>query len=374
MKKILFYYSQLNIGGAEKSLIRLMNALSAEGNDVTLLCRYGNGKGEYLLDNKVQLIKLSTCVPQRWNSFSAIQNNIISILQRFWSIILLKLSNKVYDITLIGLQGLSPEFIYKCVNTNKIAVFIRNDISKMRGRERVIATLKKNVHKVDYYICVAGTVKESLIREIPELATKSRVIYNILNVDEMKRMMAIADAPFSNEKDNVFRIITVCRIVDKAKGIFRMVRICKILYDEGFKFRWYVVGDGQNLDDLRQLITENSLEKVMITPGRIDNPFGYYRDCNMVAMLSYYEGLCGVVNEAKMAGKPIVATMVSGIKEQLTHGVNGWIVENDEIAILEGMRYLLSHPSVIETITNDYYPDAILNDKVKIEKIKELLS
>ena len=37
MSRILVYYSQLNIGGAEKSLIRLMNAFVERGDDVYYL-------------------------------------------------------------------------------------------------------------------------------------------------------------------------------------------------------------------------------------------------------------------------------------------------------------------------------------------------
>lgn len=374
MKKFLFYYSQLNTGGAEKSLSRLMNALVEEGEDVTLLCRCGNGNGEYMLDKRVKKLCLSSYSPKKGCHISTLVNNAICLLQRLWMFFKLKMSSEEYDITFVGLQGLSPDYILRNIKTRKIAIFIRNDVSVMKERDRVLAILRKHVNRVDYYICVAETVKRSLIKEIPETDSKTMVIYNILNMDEMKHNLDIAEAPFINENKDIFRIVSVCRMVDKAKGLYRMLNICKRLKDEGLQFRWYIVGDGYDLDAFRKTISENGLDGIMITPGRLNNPFGYYRDCNLVAMLSYYEGLCGVVNEAKVAGKAIIATEVSGIREQLKHGINGWIVENDEAKIIEGIRYLLSHPEVIKSMSNHNYPEAILNDRLKLNEIENLVS
>ena len=373
MRKFLFYYSQLNTGGAEKSLSRLMNTLIEEGEEVTLLCRYGNGNGEYMLDKRVKKLCLSSYPPKKGYHILALVNNVICLLQRVWMLFKLKISGDEYDIAFVGLQGLSPDYILRNIKTNKIAIFIRNDVSVMKERDRVLSILRKYVDRVDYYICVAETVKRSLIKEIPEINSKAMVIYNILNVDEMKHNIDIAEAPFIDENKDIFRIVSVCRMVDKAKGLYRMLSVCKKLKDEGFQFKWYVVGDGCDLENFRKTISEKGLDGVMVAPGRMNNPFGYYRDCNLVAMLSYYEGLCGVVNEAKVAGKPVIATEVSGIREQLAHGVNGWIVENQEEAILEGFRYLLTHNEMIKKMENFIYPEEILNDKVKLNKIMELI-
>ena len=152
-----------------------------------------------------------------------------------------------------------------------------------------------------------------------------------------------------------------------------MVKVCRTLVDEGFEFRWYIVGDGPDLLALRQSIRDNHLEQEMITPGRVDNPFGYYRECDLVAMLSYYEGLCGVVNEAKVAGKAIIATEVSGVREQLEHGVNGWVVNNDLEHILDGLRYLLSNKDVVRSLSNYTYPEVILSDAKKMQEFRQLI-
>lgn len=372
MKEILFYYSQLNIGGAEKSLIRLMNALVLKRVHVTLILRYGGGTGEYLLDKKVDVIHVSNKTPLHNKTLPSIMRNVICLIQRIISTIKLKSSRKRYDIAFIGLQGLSPSLVLNNIHVSKVAWFIRSDISLAKKKERIVNTIKSFQQSIDYFVCVADTVRESLIREVPEVKDKAIVRYNILDVEEMKKNIQIAPNPFTNEACDVFRIVSVCRISDASKGVFRMADVCKKLKEDGYKFKWYIVGDGPDLPQLKTHIQKCGLSEVMITPGRVDNPFGYYRDCDLVAMLSYYEGLCGVVNEAKVVGKPIIATIVSGVKEQLTHGVNGWIVDNNETSIYEGLKLLLSDNVKLNNITNDIYPDAILNDERKIKEILKL--
>lgn len=371
MRKILFYYSQLNIGGAEKSLIRLMNAFVSKGDKVTYLGRFSGGTGEYLLDDVIQKFWLSKEL-KRGNKLKFYASLLRCLFQRIYA--RLKMHNwPKYDIAFIGLQGLSPEIIVNCLNAKKVCIFIRTDLSVTARKQQVIANLKKYLNSIDYFICVAETVKDSLVKEMPDAADKAVVIYNILSVKDMLQKISTAPNPFQDETDSTFRIVTVCRISDKSKGIFRMVNVCRRLVNEGYTFRWYIVGDGADLSALRTAISDAGLESVMITSGKIDNPFGYYRECNLVAMLSYYEGLCGVVNEAKISGKAIIATKVSGINEQIQHGINGWIVDNDEEKILEGMRYLLENKEITNSLSNTIYPEVLTDDTAKIEKLYKLI-
>lgn len=371
MRQILFYYSQLNIGGAENSLIRLMNAFVSKGDKVTYLGRFSGGTAEHLLDNRVHKLWLSNQL-NKSNKVKYLISLIKCWIERRGTAFKVNKLSK-FDIAFIGLHGLSPKFVINSIDASKVCIFIRNDLSILARKQEVIDNLKRYFKKIDYFICVAETVKESLIKEIPEAASKAVVIYNILSVRDMQQKLCAALNPFKDEADSIFRIVTVCRISDKAKAIFRMVRICRKLVDEGYKFRWYIIGDGADFTALRQAISEARLDGIMITPGKIDNPFGYYRECNLVAMLSYYEGLCGVVNETKVSGKAIIATKVSGIYEQIQHGVNGWIVDNDEEKIIEGMRYLLGNKDVIQSLTNTIYPEALINDDAKIEKLYKLI-
>ena len=69
----------------------------------------------------------------------------------------------------------------------------------------------------------------------------------------------------------------------------------------------------------------------------------------------------------------MIATEFSGIHEQLDNGVNGWIVENSEEAIYEKMKELIEKPELITQVKNQIYPEEILNDELKLEKLYSIL-
>ena len=94
-----------------------------------------------------------------------------------------------------------------------------------------------------------------------------------------------------------------------------MLDVYKRLTDEGIEFYWFIVGDGPDRDELEKRVREFGLEKRFILMGRKENPFPYYKYADISTTLSYYEGLCGAVNEAKVIGKPVIATQFSGIED-----------------------------------------------------------
>ena len=110
----------------------------------------------------------------------------------------------------------------------------------------------------------------------------------------------------------------------------------------------------------------------MLLLGNLKNPFPAYAAADIVAMLSFYEGLCGVINEARVLERPVIATQVSGVDEQLTDDVNGLVVDNNEDAIVEGMSRLLSDPKLRNRLAAGGYPDSLLDDEEKLDELEAL--
>ncbi len=80
-----------------------------------------------------------------------------------------------------------------------------------------------------------------------------------------------------------------------------------------------------------------------------------------------------MINEAKVSGCAVVATQMSGVLEQISHGRNGWIIDNDEAAIVAGMSRLVSSPDLVRSLQNHDYPEEILDDQHKILSIERLI-
>ena len=151
-----------------------------------------------------------------------------------------------------------------------------------------------------------------------------------------------------------------------------MASVMERLLKDGFKIKWYVIGDGVDFDAFKAFLEERNLSEHMILLGRRENPYPYFLKADVVAVFSYYEGLCGVVNEAKILERPLLATEFSGVREQIKHGYNGYVFDNDEEAIYQGVKELLNQPKEIRKTAMNEMPESITSDDYKVRELSSL--
>ena len=85
----------------------------------------------------------------------------------------------------------------------------------------------------------------------------------------------------------------------------------------------------------------------------------------MFVLPSGWEGFPTVTVEAKLLNCPVLATDVAGIREQLTHGKTGWIVENERQAICDSLRHLLQNPELRLSLKDNSGMSAICSNEEK---------
>lgn len=375
--RVLVYYSKLNYGGAERSNIRLIKKMLDAGWDVDLVLRYSGGNLErelskgvnifYLRDNKLLEIKQQKNLISRCRDIAVIASGLATQKRAEK-----KIKKNKYDIAIIGLQGLDAGFVVKKVKASVRILWIRNDLSKCDPNGKVGRNILKYGNSIDYFPCVSRTAEDAFKNSFPQFSKKSILFYNILNPDDMRKRQnepSCIDGKYAN----ALKVLSVCRISDRAKGVFRMLNIYERLRKDGIFFYWILAGDGTDFQELKMRAHEKGLDDGFILLGNQDNPYPLYRQCDLVAVLSYYEGLCGTVNEAKIIGCPVIATEFSGIHEQITNGVNGLIVENNEDSAYEGMKRLLENPELRNHLTNTILPKEIYDDDYKLAMLKDMV-
>lgn len=381
--KILFHYSRLNVGGAERSTLRLMNELILNGWDVTLVLNVGEGALENMLDPKIKVFHF---FPKPWKYEVVNQKNNLHLFFKFIQLVIpisfytiFSFFKKMtflfikYDAAIISLQGLNPHFVVKFVKAKKKFIFIRNDISRIKNN-KIINNIIKYDSELNGYLCVSQTALDSLDSINPKMKEKAHVLYNILDFQNIKDKALEEEYPFKNFiKDSYPIIITVCRMADVSKAIFRQLEAAIELKKSGHKFYWFFIGDGPDLEEFKNRVINNKMDRTIYTLGEKDNPYPYIKHADLVCVLSYYEGLSGVVNEAKILGKPVIATQFSGINEQILNGHNGLIVENNEKGIIEGLKMLLININFRLSLKNNYLGSGIDDNKSKIEKLKKII-
>ena len=380
-RRFLIHYPVLNLGGAEMSTLRLARALADRGWQVELVVTTGGGDLEARLDPRVKLTALrSRSTGERFAAartfgarLRALPDLAAYLYQRVREVaVSVRYLFRRYDAAAIGLQGLSPAFCCDWVRAGRRFHWIRNDVVKVDDRGRVARRINRYHHRIDHYVCVAETARETFVAAFPQLRSKAVTIHNVIDAGAMRRQAQGHADPFAGHGQSL-KVLTVCRLQEDSKGLVRMARVHRRLRERGLDFHWFVVGDGPDRAVLEAAVAELGIGDRFILAGPTDDPFGYYVYADLVAVLSYYEGLCGTVNEAKAIGRPVLVTRFPGVTEQIEDGVNGLIVDNDEDAIVEGMARMLTDPALRERLAAQPLPPAIADDDAKLDRLEALV-
>jgi len=208
-----------------------------------------------------------------------------------------------------GLDYLQLLYANNNINAHKSICWLHCNIEFMNETEK---SLLLNIYqKYDSIVCVSNSVKERLLYYYTKLDKKISVIYNLFNLDEIN---AFANQPITEKMDGL-TFTTVGR-VSPEKGQLMIPMIAKELLNLGYTFKWYIVGDGSDMEKLKKNVEEMSLEDTVILTGMKDNPYPYIKNCNLYIQPSYTEGFCLSTFEAKILGRHIIVTNVPGMREQ----------------------------------------------------------
>jgi glycosyltransferase involved in cell wall biosynthesis len=130
----------------------------------------------------------------------------------------------------------------------------------------------------------------------------------------------------SKKENNQFVIGTMGRIVP-VKDYSLMVEIAKEVHRETDKIRFVLAGDGPDREKIMDLIKQYRLEKVFQLRGFVENTSHFYHGLDLYLNTSLHEGIPMSVLEAMSYEIPIVAPNEGGLKEIISDGFEGYLVE-----------------------------------------------
>jgi glycosyltransferase involved in cell wall biosynthesis len=345
MKNILFVVNSLTIGGSEKSLVSLLNCIDYNKYQVDLLMFKKGGDFEKYIPSEVNVLeipdyykfisgkkhklkfkdrvkyslcRLSTSINLRTNK--KIQSEQI-IYKHHKNV--LKSIDKNYDVAVAYSQGFPTYFVADKVNAQKKLAWINCDYATT-GYDKDWDELFYN--KFDKIIAVSETIKKSILEIKPIYKDKIQVVLDIVN-PKLIEYMSEEEVVF--EDKSYINILTVARLVIHYKGYDIAVKAAKALKDNGYKFRWYVVGEGECRKEIESLIIENNLKDTFILLGKKQNPYPYMKNCDLYVQPSRKEGFGLTVAEAKILRRPIVCTNFNTANELICNYEDGLIVGMD---------------------------------------------
>lgn len=341
MVKILFLINDLSVGGAEKVLVNLVNNMDFTKFDITVMTLFGGGINEQFLSSNIRHIN---CFKKAIRGNSHIMKLLSpNKLHRC-------LIKEEYDVEVAYLEGPAARIISGCPNENtKLVSWIHGEQKtkkKASNSFRHYKESEKCYSRFNQIICVSETVQIDFSSLYPAISTIG-VLYNTIESEKIKKksMENVEDDLFNKNEIN---LIGVGKIIAN-KGFDRMARILKKLRESGYPVHWYALGVGEEEKKIEKYLCENRLQEYFTFLGYKTNPYKYVSKCDLFVCASYAEGFSTAATEALIVGTPVCTVEVSGMKEMLGYNNEfGIVTRNDEDALCEGIKMLLSNPQLLE--------------------------
>ena len=364
-KKLLIVSHALELGGAERSLIGLLDALDPKKWDIDLFLLRHEGELMGAIPEHIRLLpSIPACtVLARPMKDTLKEGHILLTAARLTGKIAAKHFDKKHGFTDSGvsleyshkytyrlmpkiqpdveydlaISFLTPHYICAHnVRTKKKIAWIHTDYSRVQvNRESELAMW----NRYDHIASISEAVTESFIRTFPELEEKIVLIENILP-ERLIRQQAEAFSVDAEMPPEGIRLLSIGRYCT-AKNFDNVPDMCVRLLQSGLDVYWYIIGFGADEALIRQKIEVSGMKDRVILLGKKDNPYPYIKACDLYVQPSRYEGKCVSVLEAQMLGKPVVITRYATSASQLEDGVDGIIVPMDNEGCANGIAELL---------------------------------
>ena len=180
---------------------------------------------------------------------------------------------------------------------------------------------------VTQYITVSKALKKILVKERNIPADKISVIYNGIELDQYNPNLQVSDeVRQSLEISDDYPIVgTIGRLVYQ-KGLTYFLEAAQYVYSEKQCVRFVIVGDGPEKVRLTRLANDLGISHLCTFAGLRFDIAALLSTFNVFVLSSILEGLPRVVIEAMAMARPIVATDINGIREELIHDKTGLLV------------------------------------------------
>lgn len=396
-KKVLISMYSLNIGGAERSLIGLLESLDYEQYDIDLFLYRHEGEFLRYIPKKVNLLPsikeyttferpvkeiikeghiylggarvLAKIKATLKNKGAQKEQRTYKQMQYTWdySMPVLPKLEKQYD---VAISFLGPHnFILDKVKANIKFGWNHTDYFAIVNPDKDLD--EKMWNRLDFIVNVSKDCEESFLKVFPKLNSKVIVLENIISsafVHEQSNENVNAEM----SEDGSMKICSVGRFSNQ-KGFDLAVMACKSLVELGYNITWYVVGYGTEEEHIKQLIKDNNLEERFILLGKKVNPYPYIKKCDIYCQPSRYEGKAVTVREAQILAKPVIITNFPTANSQLEDGVDGHICEMSIQGIADGIEKLLNNTE-FQRHFSDNCKKRDYSNSSEVEKFYNLIS
>ena len=317
MLKIGFCINSLEMGGAERLLVDIVNTLYETKNyEIHILTKLKSNS--YFFNLIKDKIKYDFLLEKKSEGFFSKTRD--SILKK---INFKKFSDKV-DIIIDFLDGDFFSYIERIKNKEKI-IWLHLSYEKLKIRKKI----DKKLSAYNKIIVIADDMEKELLDARKDLKNICK-IDNFIDYQEIdKKLNEELKIDFDlNQK----YFLTVCRLNEEQKDVKTLIEAFS-LYKGDEKL--VIAGDGPDRKMLEDLCIEKNIKDKVIFLGMIDNPFIFMKNSQAFILSSKVEGFGLVLVEALYCGTKVISSdCPTGPSQILLNGEAGELFEVSNVAEL----------------------------------------
>lgn len=394
-KKILIIHPTMEIGGAERALLGLLDSIDYDRFSIDLLLCSHTGEFMPLINSHANILpydhrfdffvspvsrlirqgQLLKAAIRVWSkqvekikaSHQGLNHSVWhaqQIIHRYTEPLLPHLT-KHYDLA-INFLGI-PSILVQSVKANVKIAWVHTDYSKIVADK---ALDRRMYGAVDWIVNVSDDCKRMFDAYYPEYEEKSIVVENILNSSLVQKLADSPEPiPFKNNKIN---LLSIGRF-GHAKNFERIPEICRLMIDSGVtQFKWYIIGYGSNEKLIKSNISKFNVSEHVEILGKRMNPYPYIKACDVYLQPSRFEGKAVTVREAQILGKPVIVTDYDTAPSQIQNGVDGLILPMGTKAFAHELSEILKNRDILSKLVN-YCTTHEFGNETEVEKIYKLM-
>lgn len=344
--KVIFGITKGIWGGAQEYVYTLATSLPSKKYDVVVVCGEGGTLPEKLAEKNIRVIQMQT-IRRDISFFTEFLNlfKLIKILRKEKPDVLHLNSSKMGGIG--GVAG-------RMCGIPKI-IFTAHGWGFNESRPWIVLKFFLFLHWLTVMlshttIAVSEKTRGDLT-ELPFIAQKIFVVHNgIGQIDFLDKESAKKILTEYSKSEPTEIIIGTISELHKNKGLDFLISACRGLPD---KHSVYIIGDGEEKENLENEIKRLGLQNKIFLTGRIENAKTLLKAFDIFTLTSRTEALPYTILEAGFARLPVVASAVGGIPEIIENGKSGILVQAGDIEqISKSLKNLVLEPQKREIFGN----------------------
>ena len=246
---------------------------------------------------------------------------------------------------------------------------IYNFIEKLaiKRADRVVVLLNREEFGLPYY--------KNKFKDMSDKFSYGKVPLDLkrfikMNKNESRKQVGLS------EDDNV--ILYCGRIEDNPKRVLLFPQIAKKLKASIANLKWIVIGNGNDLEQLKEEVNKSGLDDIFLFKGHVSHGnelCSMINSADVSILLSNFEGICMSALESIACDTPVVATDVGDIKEYINDNSNGIVIDNSTEAEIvenatEALKKILEDRNIVKIndIVNKYESKVVYNETIEILK------